>query len=498
MRKVSIDPITRLEGHGRIDLLLDETGEVAEAHMVIPEIRGFETFLQGRPVEELPRITPRICGVCPEAHHAASAKACDAVYGVDIPVAAELIRRLQYNAFMAGDHATHFYALGGPDFIVGPDAPAAERNLVGVIARVGSEVAGQVIRMRREAHEVAEMLGGRRVHPVGMIPGGQSKPVTGEMRERLREIGRYMVEFAAFTQQVFADVVLANPAYVDLIRSDAFANETYYAALVNDEGKADAYDGKVRVVGPDGTEVARYEPSDYLSWIAEHVEPWSYLKFPYLKPIGWKGFIDGAGSGVLRVGPLGMLNASEGMQTPLAQEQYERFYDALGGKPVHATLAFHWARIIEMLQSAELVASLAEDERLTDPEIRVLPTKTPTEGVGTVEAPRGLLTHHYVTDEEGMVRRANLIVGTTYNYAAIQLSIKKAAQALLAGGTEPDEGLLNKVEMAFRAYDPCFGCATHALPGTTPMKLRIRDASGALTCEISRDPDGTVRREVQG
>jgi F420-non-reducing hydrogenase large subunit len=491
MRKVVIDPITRLEGHGRIDIVLDDAGDVAETYLVIPEIRGFETFLEGRPIEEMARITPRICGVCPEAHHAAAAKAADAVYGVRIPVAAELIRRLQYNAFTAGDHATHFYALGGPDFIVGSDGPPEKRNLIGVIEKVGLELGSRVIRMRREAHEVAELLGGKRIHPVGMIPGGVSQAVSPETRDRLVEIGTYMVEFARQTQQVFADIVLADPRHVDLLRSDGFNSRTYYAALVDADGHADVYDGDVRVVDPDGAEVARYDPSAYLQHIAEHVETWSYLKFPYLKQVGWNGFTEGPASGIVRVGPLGMLNASTGMKTPLAREEYERFFATLGGAPVHATLAYHWARIIEMLQAAELVLQHATDERLTDPEVRVVPTATPTEGVGTVEAPRGLLTHHYVTDAEGIVRRANLIVGTTYNYPAIQVSVKKAAQQVLSGGREATEPLLNTIEMAFRAYDPCFGCATHAMRGAMPMTVNLIGPDGGTLRTLRRDERGT-------
>ncbi|MBW2277611.1 MAG: Ni/Fe hydrogenase subunit alpha [Deltaproteobacteria bacterium] len=487
--KISIDPITRLEGHGRIDIFLDDAGAVDDCRLVIPEIRGFEKFVEGRPVEELPRITPRICGVCPEAHHTASAKAVDAVYGVQIPQTAELIRRLHYNAFVAGDHATHFFALGGPDFIIGPDAPPAERNVIGVVRKVGQELAQAVIRMRREAHEVSEMLGGRRIHPVGMIAGGQSKAVTEEMRVRLIEIGEFMVEFGKQVQQIFADVVLGEQRYVDLILSEAFTHRTHYMALVNERGELDVFDGQLRVVDPEGNEVCRYAAADYLEHVSERVEPWTYLKFPYLKQVGWNGFVDGKDSGVYRVAPLGMLNAAEKMQTPAAQAEYEKLYDTLGGKPVHATLAYHWARIIEMLQSCELVLEHARDERLTDPNVRVIPDGTPAEGVGVVEAPRGILVHHYVTDDRGIVERANLIVGTTNNHAPIQLSVHKAAASLIEAGKQPDEALLNMIEMAFRAYDPCFGCATHALPGRMPLEVSIRSADGALLHRLQRGLD---------
>jgi F420-non-reducing hydrogenase large subunit len=500
-KKITIDPITRLEGHGRIDLYMDEGGGLTDCNLVIPEIRGFEKFVEGRPVEELPRITSRICGVCPEAHHAASAKAVDAVYGAAIPPAAELIRRLHYNAFVAGDHATHFFALGGPDFIIGPDAPPEERNIVGVIRKVGADLAQKVIRMRKEAHEVSEMLGGRRIHPVGMIAGGQSRAVTRGMQKRLAEIGDYMVEFSRLTQEIFADVVLGDRRYVDLIRSEAFTHRTYYMGLVNERSEPDVFDGELRVVDPFGDEFARFPGDRYLDHIAEHVEPWTYLKFPFLKNVGWRGFEDGPDSGVYRVAPLAMLNASDRMQTPLAQAEREKMFDVLGGRPVHATLAFHWARIIEMLQCAELVQRFARDEGLTDPEVRAVPTGTPSEGVGIVEAPRGVLIHHYWTDANGMVERANLIVGTTNNHAPINMSIMKTAEHMLTGG-EPDEPLLNTIEMAFRAYDPCFGCATHSLPGQMPMEVNLHEGSpggGRLVRTLRRGiPDGVTEGAPSG
>ena len=487
MKKITIDPITRLEGHGRIDIFLNDAGDVDSCFLVIPDIRAFEKFAEGRPVEDMALITPRICGVCPEAHHAASAKAIDAVFGATIPPTADLIRRLQYNAFVAADHATHFYLFGGPDFIVGPDASPAERNIIGVIAKVGKEVAGQMIRMRKEAHEVAEMLGGRRIHPVGMTAGGQSKPVTKEMQNRLIEIGRFMVEFARTSFALFNKFVLADRRYIDLILSEMFRHHTYYMGLVNEKNQVDVYDGQVRVVDPDGKEFAKYNPRDYLAHISEHVEPWTYCKIPFLKQVGWKGFVDGAQSGVYRSAPLGQLNASQGMQTPLAQAEYEQFFGSFYMKPVHATLAYHWARLIEMLQCAELTLKYANDERLTDPNIRSIPTETPKEGVGVVEAPRGLLTHHYVTDERGIVRRANLIVGTTNNYASINMSITKVARSLIRTGTEITENILNLIEMAFRPYDPCFGCAVHASPGRAGLTLNlVRPGSAAPTHRHSR------------
>jgi F420-non-reducing hydrogenase large subunit len=486
-RKITIDPITRLEGHGRIDLFLDEKGNLENAYMIIPELRGFEKFCEGRPVEEMPRITQRICGVCPLAHHMAAAKAGDAVYHVEIPPAAKKIRELMYSSFFVADHATHFYVLGGPDFVVGPEAPKAERNILGVVKAVGKEVGAQVMQLLKENHEVATIIGGRYIHPVGALVGGVSKPLTAAERERLIEIGKNSVKIAKFSLKLFDDVVLKNKAYKEMILSEAYRHETYYMGMVDSNNKINFYDGLVRVVRPDGSELLKFGPKEYLDVIAEHIEPWTYLKFPYLKQVGWKGFVDGPQSGVYRASPLARLNVSEGFTTPLAQKEYERYFDFLGGKPVHATLATHWARLIELLYAAERELELAQDEEILSQNIRTIPTATPDEGIAIIEAPRGTLIHHYITDEKGLLRKVNLIVGTTNNYAAIDMSIKKAAQALVLPGQPVTEGILNKIEMAFRTYDPCFGCATHALPGETPLIVNIYNHCGELQQEIRRD-----------
>jgi F420-non-reducing hydrogenase large subunit len=486
MKRITIDPITRLEGHGKIEIFLDDAGEVANAYFQVPELRGFEKFCEGRLVEDMPQITERICGVCPEAHHMASAKALDGVFSVEPPPTGKKLRELLYSAFYVADHTTHFYILSGPDFVMGPDADPAVRNILGIIGKV-PDVAGRVIEARELGHRIIEMVGGKKVHPCGALPGGMSHGLTEEQRQEIEKMSRSLLEFAKFTIKVFDDVVLANKAYVDLILSDMYTHKTYYMGLVDEKNKVNFYDGKVRVVGPDGREFVKYSPREYLDNVAEHVEPWTYLKFPYLKKVGWKGFADGADSGVYRATPLSRLNAADGMATPLAQAEYERMYKTLGGKPVHATLATHWARVIELLYAAERLLELAQDRDITGPNYRVIPKETPHEGIGIVEAPRGTLTHHYVTDRHGVVQKVNLIVGTTNNHAAIAMSIKKAAQGLFKGGREVSEGLLNKVEMAFRAYDPCFGCATHTLFGQMPLEVVIRDSTGAPIRTISRN-----------
>jgi len=487
MPRISIDPITRLEGHGKIDIFLDDNGDVKNAYLQIPELRGFERFCVGRPVEDLPNLTSRICGVCPEAHHMAGTKALDAVFHVDPPPTAKKLRELFYSIFFATDHTTHFYALGGPDFVVGPDAPPAERNILGVVKKVGLEVGGKVINMRKTGHDLIQMMGGRRVHPNWGVPGGVSKGITEEQRKIIEEKGREAIEFAKFSLKVFDDLVLANTDYVNLIKSDMYAHKTYNMGMVDAQNRVNFYDGMVRVTSPSGKEHAKYSPDQYRDYVAEHVEPWSYLKFPYLKKVGWKGFVDGEDSGVYKATPLSRCNVADGMATPLAQKEWERMYSTLGGRPVHHTLATHWARLIELLYATERWVELATDPQITGKEYRVLPTATPTEGVGCVEAPRGTLTHHYVTDERGIVTRCNLIVGTTNNNAPINMSIAKAAKGLIKKGVALKEALLNKVEMAFRAYDPCFGCATHFLPGQMPLEVRLRDERGEILERLTQN-----------
>jgi F420-non-reducing hydrogenase large subunit len=410
----------------------------------------------------------------------AAAKAIDAVYHVDPPPTAKKLRELLYSAFFVTDHTTHFYALGGPDFVMGPDAPVAERNILGVIHKVGLDVAGQVIQARKYGHTVIEMIGGRKVHPCTSIPGGLTKGITEEQRSEIEKMGRWAIEFAQFSLKLFDDIVLGNKAYLDLILGNVYEDKTYYIGLVDEHNKVNFFDGKVSVVAPDGERIGKYGPNEYRDWIAERVEPWTYLKFPYLKKVGWKGLVDGKDSGVYCATPLSRLNAADGMATSRAQEEYERFFTTLGGKPVHKRLATHWARLVELLYAAERMVELATDPEITSDNFHTIPTEIPTEGVGIVEAPRGTLTHHYWTDERGIVTKANLVVGTTNNYAPITMSIKKAAKSLIKKGTVVNESLLNMVEMAFRLYDPCFSCATHSLPGKMPLEVIIRDANGEV------------------
>ncbi len=484
--KIVIDPITRLEGHGKIHIFLDDAGGVERAFLQIPELRGFEKFVEGRPAEEMPQITSRICGVCPTAHHMAATKALDDLYGVEPPPAARKIRELVYSIFMVEDHALHFFFLGGPDFVVGPAAPKADRNILGVLGKVGLEVGKEVIGVRKQLRDLMGAVAGKPIHPVFGLPGGVSRTLTREIQADMQAGAVRAVDFGKFALGVFRDVVLANPEYVALVMSEAYTHRTHYMGLVDAANRLTFYDGRVRVVAPDGAERVAFEARDYLEHIAEHVEPWTYMKFPYLKDVGWKGFAEGPDSGVYGVAPLARLNASDGIATPLAQEAYEELVSTLGGKPVHHTLANHWARIVELVYAAERMAELAGDPEILSPDVRTLPTARPAEGIGVVEAPRGTLIHHYRTDERGLVTGANLIVATQNNAARIAMSVEKAARWLITGG-EPDDGLLNQIEMAFRAYDPCYGCATHSLPGQMPLLVELHDPGGDVVREIRRD-----------
>ncbi|MGB2584384.1 MAG: Ni/Fe hydrogenase subunit alpha, partial [Dehalococcoidia bacterium] len=363
----------------------------------------------------------------------------------------------------------------------------AKRNILGLIDKVGLAVGGEVIKHRAYAQDIQAVIGGKATHPVCGLPGGMSKAITEEERQDFEEKAKSLVEFSKFGMKLFDDLVLANKEYLDLITGDIYTMKSYYMGMVDANNKVNFYEGDIRVVDPDGKETAKFKPDDYLEYIAEHTEPWSYLKFPFLKKVGWKGLVEGKDSGVYRVNSLARLNVADGMATPLAQAEHDRMYETLGGKPVHATLAFHWARLIEIVYAAERLLELCQDKEITDPNVRTIPTATPDEGIGVIEAPRGTLIHHYQTDENGIVTKVNLIVATAQNNPAMNMSVKKAAQGLIKKGQEATEGLLNMVEMAFRAYDPCMACATHTLPGQMPLEVVIYNSKGEVVQRLSRN-----------
>ncbi|MBM4271952.1 MAG: Ni/Fe hydrogenase subunit alpha [Deltaproteobacteria bacterium] len=484
-RKITIDPITRLEGHGKIELLLDEQGRVKDAYWQVAELRGFERFCLGRPAEEMPRIVPNICGVCPSAHHMAATKALDDLYGVEPTPAARLIRELEFNAFYIEDHYIHFFFLAAPDFVVGPDADPKERNILGVIGKVGKKIGLKVIEVRKRNRDIIRHIFTKAPHPEGGLPGGVPRGFTEQDRKWVKDTAVFSLDFAKFAIQLFKDVVLANKSYVDMILNDAYKLKTYYMALVDENNRVNFYDGTVRVVDPEGKEYVRFDPRDYDRYIGEWVEPWTYIRLNHLRQLGWQGLKEGDGTSLYRVAPLARLNVADAMPTPLAQKEAEIMFETLGGKPAHHTLATHWARLICALQAAEHNVIIADDPRLTSKDIRNMNLKLKNKGVGCVEAPRGTLFHHYETDDNGILTKVNLIVATQNNSAPICLSVKKAAREFVQG-PEVKEGFLNMVEMAFRAYDPCLSCATHSLPGTMPLEVTIRDHEGKVIRKIGR------------
>ncbi len=489
--RVTVDPITRLEGHGKIEIFLDDSGNVKNAYWQVPEVRGFERFCIGRRVTELNQITARLCGVCPGAHHLASTKAIDGCYNAKPTEAAFHIRDTFYMAHFVHSHIAHFYALAAGDFVCGPAAPAAQRNVLGVVAAVGLETGSAVLKARAQAQHIQEIIGGKATHPVMGVPGGVTKAISKDEAKTIQEYADNLVAFSQTSLKIFHDVVLANKEYVDIITNkDLYYHETYHMGLVNDKNQLEFHDGPVRVKDQTGKEVDKYDAFDYLNHIDEAVEPWSYEKFPYLKNPGYKGLVDGPDSGLYRATPLSRLNVADSISTPLANEALQEYREVLGvkdtGAPVQFTLATHWARLIEMLYAAEKLKEDAYSDKLLDANIKQTDLVPGGRGVGCVEAPRGTLTHDYTCDENGIVTACNLVVGTTNNNGPICMDVAKVAKALIKN-YDVSPGLLNMVEMAFRAYDPCNSCATHSLPGQMPLTAEIRNADGSLYDTITRN-----------
>ncbi len=482
MKKITIDPITRLEGHGRIDIFLNDKEEVEDAYLVIPELRGFERFCEGRRAELMPQLTSRICGVCPVAHHMASVKALDMAFNVEATATAKKIRELMYCGYIIYDHILHFYFLGGPDFVVGPDAPPEKRNIFGIIEKAGVDIGKDVIKHRAYGQRLTEIIGGKATHPVAGLPGGVTKSLLEPERQEIENMLNSCFQFALRSLSLFNDIVLGNSNYLDLIKSRAFLLTTNDMGLVDRDGYLNFYDGKVRISDVEGVKLAEFEPAEYLDYIEEKPLQNSYVKPTYIKSMGWKGFKDGKGTSLYRVGPLARLNTSSGIRTIEASREYDRFYSYFGKKPVHHTLAFHWARLIELLYVTERGLELVNDPDITSEDIRNMPGK-PAEGVGIVEAARGTLFHHYWLNNEALVKKVNLIVATTNNYAPIALSIKKAAINLISKGNM-NPGVLNMVEMAFRAYDPCFACASHSIGESRLPKINIYNSNKKMILKI--------------
>jgi F420-non-reducing hydrogenase large subunit len=459
-RVIPIVPMTRLEGHGEIEIFQDAAGVVTGTRFFVPDFKGFEIFCQGRAAEEMPTLTEKICGVCPTAHHLASCKALDALFQTPPPPTARLIRELMLCAFVLEDHLLHFYFLGGPDLFA-PDAIAAEeRNVFGLMRHIGEPFSRQVLAVRQRVRAINAKIGGSPLYPVCGLAGGVSQPIPETDRDDIRETAREAIALATATLDLFHKSVMGRETFRQRLHNPAFRAETYCMGFVDKAGRANFYDGQLRIIDPEGRELALFSAADYLKHLAQHLDPESYVKPLYLSRIGWKGITDGCASGLYRVGPLARINVASGMATRMAQAEYERFMAYFGGPPVHHTLAYHWARLIEVLAMAETMAKLAEDPLLTGNRIRTLPGAPGKAGIGVVEAPRGTLIHHYQSDDRGIIRRLSLLVATQHNAGAIALAIDRAARGQPAG-TDRVARIRQDVGLAYRAFDPCLACAAH-------------------------------------
>jgi len=476
-KTITIAPVTRIEGHAKVTINLDDSGNVSDTFVNVVELRGFEQFAIGRPVEEMPRIVTSICGVCPWSHHLASAKANDAIFGVEPPSAGRKLRELCNAIAFTEEHILHFFFLAGADFVMGPDADYSVRNVFG-IANANPEIGKKVIRSRHLGAQMLNIVSGKSIHPVTAVPGGFSKPLMEEERDKVLPMAEEVLEFAKFAISFAKENLFSK--YLDTVNTLGVIN-TGFLGLVTEDGSLNVYDGKLRLMRPDGS-YEEFDPKDYTEYIGEHIEPWSYLKFPYAKQWGEFSMDLDSPSGIYRTNTLARVNVCDKMATPLAQAELEEFRSQFG-RPAQQTLLYNWARLIELVYSAEHAVELLNDPEITSKDTRVAVTPRAARGVGCVEAPRGTLIHDYETDENGLITDCNLIVGTTHNNAPINMSVKQAAKSLIKDG-KYDQGILNRVEMAIRAYDPCLSCATHAFDGRLAVKLDIVDASGEVIATL--------------
>lgn len=469
-KQIIIPQVSRVEGHGRVTIMLNDKNEVEKSHFHVDEFRGFEKFLEGRLLSEMPVITTRICGICPVSHHLAAAKACDAAFGVEIPPAAKKLRELMHMAQIIHSHAVHFFFLAAPDYVMGPNSDPAKRNLFGLL-ETDPELGKKAIRLRKVGQNIIERVGGRSIHPVTAIPGGMSKPLSHEDRYISEKEIDDAIELAQFGIEVVQGIYVK---YADLIPNLA-AIKTNYLGLVKGDN-FELYDGSLRLIDEAGGKIDEFDPQNYHNYIGEHVEDWSYLKFPYYKKLGPE-------NGVYRVGPLARLNIASSMSTPLANKELTAF-KKLGAGPVHQTMYFHYARLIEILYAAERIRELLNDDDIVSKEVRVKVERKEGEGVGVIEAPRGTLIHHYWADFSGKVKKANLVVATVHNNPAINLSVNEVAKKYI-NGNNVEEGALNKIEMAIRCYDPCLSCSTHAL-GKMPLAVDLVSKDGHIINTIEK------------
>ncbi len=464
-RKIVIEPVTRLEGHGKVTILLNDKGNVDRARFHVTQVRGFEKFCEGRLFWEMPVITPRICGICPVSHHLASAKAGDAILGVKLTPTAEKLRRLIHMAQIVQSHALHFFHLASPDLLFGMDADPAKRNIIGIIAEM-PEIAKKGVKLRAFGQKIIEMMGDKRVHPNAAIPGGMNRALHPDRRDEILSQVDEVITDCQFAVDLFKDYCAQNTGVVN-----HFADFTSaYLGLVDNNGNVEYYDGKLRLKDGKGiTLEADVAPEDYLSLIEEKVEDWSYLKFPYYKKFGYPG-------GMYRVGPLGRLNVADGCTTPLANKEFSNFKRLGGNGVVQGSLYYHYARLIEMLNCAEEIKSLLADKLICSEDVWVNSRRINEVGIGVIEAPRGTLFHHYWVDRSGKIRKVNLIVATGNNNLAMNRAVYEIAGEFIKEG-KVTEGILNRIEVAIRCYDPCLSCSSHAL-GHMPLEVTIQEADG--------------------
>jgi NAD-reducing hydrogenase large subunit len=472
-RKVTIEPVTRIEGHARVTIHLDDEGEVEHAYFHVDQFRGFERFSQGRMFFEMPAITPRICGICPVSHHLVSAKACDQIAGVEPPRPAKLLRELMHMGQYIQSHSMHFFHLAGPDLVLGFDADPAIRNVVGII-NAAPELALKAVQLRQYGQEIIRILSGRRIHPRFAVPGGVNKALSQADREKLLAPIDDMI---SYMQEGLAIGKAWLEANQDIVQRFANFRSGYMGLVDAETGALEFYDGPVRLIDRDGKLLEQYDGRNYLDYIAEHVEDWSYLKFPYYKKLGWP-------DGVYRVAPLGRLNVADCISTPMANEEFKKF-KAISDGPVEPSLYMHYARLIEDIYAAERARELLEDPDIVSTEIMNESHTITGEGVGVIEAPRGTLFHHYRTDANGQLTDVNLIVATGHNNWAMSTAVDAVAKEFV-DGKNMTEGQLNRVEAAIRAYDPCLSCSTHAI-GQMPIIVEVRGPNGELVRRLQRD-----------
>lgn len=481
-RKIVIDPVTRVEGHGRVTLHLDEAGKLHEARFHIVEFRGFERFIQGHPYWEVPALVQRLCGICPVSHHLAAAKAVDRLEGLnpeDLTPAADLQRRLLHYGQVFQSHALHFFYLAAPDLLFGVDAPADQRN-VASLAHANKELARQGILMRKFGQEIIRVIAGKRIHGVAAVPGGVYKVFTAGDRDYFldgKEIPNIdtMVTWSLQTLELIKKYHLDHQGWLDTFAS----YPSGHMGMVNTSGGMDLYHGRLRAIDAQGNPTLQDVPDDhYRRYFSEGVERWTYLKFPYLTHLGRE-------KGWNRVGPLSRVNVCDFIPTPLAENERQIFKAITGGLPNPHSMYYHYARLIELLHCAEVMRDILHDVRLLSPEI-VVHGERRSEGIGVLEAPRGTLIHHYEANEKGRVTRCNLIVSTTHNNEAMNRAVREVAKQTIDQQPEITEGMLNGIEVAIRAFDPCLSCATHAI-GQMPLQIQLFDAAGGLLQEKIRD-----------